>query len=126
MYTTSYSQDKPEEMEYRWTGDLAEVFLRKNVQKENVELEEGGKITRYTYDEVYFRTTETEATVKGDFDGFFESGKDWAIDVPLTQKERIRMLQSDVEQAQADIESSDSAIAELTMVLASMMDTEEV
>ncbi len=112
-------------MEYRRIGDLAEVFLRKNVQKEKVELEEGGKITRYTYDEVYFRTTEAEATVKGDFDGFFESGKDWAIDVPLTQKERIRRLQSDVEQAQADIESSDSAIAELTMVLASMMDTEE-
>lgn len=109
-------------MEYHQIDGVAEVFLRKNIKREKIELEGGEKITQYSYDEVYFRTTETEGTVKGDFDGFYESGKEWAIDVPLTQKERIRRLQSDVAQAQADIEDSDSAIAELTMALASMME----
>ena len=122
MYNASYSHDKPKEMEYHQIDGVAEVFLRKNIKKEKIELEGGEKITQYSYDEVYFRTTETEGTVKGDFDGFYESGKEWAIDVPLTQKERIRRLQSDVAQAQADIEDSDSAIAELTMALASMME----
>lgn len=79
----------------------------------------------WVYDEVYFQTTADRAEIEANIDRYWELGSDWSPAVPMTDKEMIAKLQEELQEAKADLTQartdSDMAIAELTIVLATMM-----
>lgn len=87
---------------------------------EDVESEE------YEYDEVYFRADGiTREDIENDIDGYYSSGAEWTVDVPLTKEAQIKALEQSLAQAQADLEAAksenDIAIAELSICIASVL-----
>ena len=127
IVNTVHCPVKPAAMQYHPLGDgTAEVWLRKNIRQTTVEAETGGEENlEYTYEEVYFRTTATQAEIEGNQDSYWETGQGWEPEVPLTPEQKIEKLQLELNQANADLAQAktdnDMAIAELTMVMAAMM-----
>ena len=79
MLTVICSTEQIESMEYylRSSG-VADVFLRKNIQKQEMEDSGDGKGTQYTADEVYFAVTGEKASresIEGDFDYWYSKGE---------------------------------------------------
>lgn len=84
MLTVICSTEQIESMEYylRSSG-VADVFLRKNIQKQETEDGGAGKGTPYTADEVYFAVTGEKASkesIAEDFDYWYNKGEE--IDSP--------------------------------------------
>ncbi len=80
MLTVICSTEQIESMEYylRSSG-VADVFLRKNIQKQETEESGAGKGTQYTADEVYFAVTGEKASkesIAEDFDYWYTKGKE--------------------------------------------------
>ena len=127
IVSTVHCPVKPEAMQYHLLGSgIAEVWIRKNIRQTTVEAETGGEENlEYTYEEVYFRTTATQAEIEGNQDSYWETGQGWEPEVPLTPEQKIEKLQLELNQANADLAQAktdnDMAIAELTMVMAAMM-----
>lgn len=123
MYTAEVrSQSEPKEIE---TGLISgsgktEVWIRRNIRKESA-LSDGQP--EYAYEEVYFQTDKTLKEIRADPESFWGSGKEWKPSVPETDKQKIARLEQELEQARKE---SDMAIAELTMVMASMMEVQDV
>ncbi len=94
---------------------MADVWLRKNIVQQECHSEsEGGETLEYVYDEVFFRTSDSQETIEADFDGYWESGESWLPAVPLTKEQQRESKIKELEQARND---SDMAIAELTELL---------
>ena len=79
----------------------------------------------YDYTEVYFRTSDSKEDIEADFEGYFLSGAEWEPEVSKTESQRMQELTREVQDtkndlAQAQLEN-DMAIAEITMVMATMM-----
>lgn len=137
MKVEAHASAKPEELCYNTLtipkdGNTAEVWIRKNIRKQTVPAlseDAGSENSEWVYDEVYFRTTASQSEIEADIEGYWITGADWEPDVPLTKEEqqekKIACLEKSLAQAKADLEQSrtdsDMAIAELTIVLASMM-----
>lgn len=82
MLTVICSTEQIESMEYylRSSG-VADVFLRKNIQKQEMEESGAGKGTQYTADEVYFAVTGEKASkesIAEDFDYWYSKGEEIA------------------------------------------------
>ena len=80
MLTVICSTEQIESMEYylRSSG-VADVFLRKNIQKQETEDGGAGKETTYTADEVYFAVTGEKASkesIAEDFDYWYNKGEE--------------------------------------------------
>lgn len=80
MLTVICSTEQIESMEYylRSSG-VADVFLRKNIQKQETEDGGAGKGTPYTADEVYFAVTGEKASkesIAEDFDYWYNKGEE--------------------------------------------------
>ena len=80
MLTVICSTEQIESMEYylRSSG-VADVFLRKNIQKQETEDGGAGKGTPYTADEVYFAVTGEKASkesIAKDFDYWYNKGEE--------------------------------------------------
>ena len=111
---------------------MADVWLRRNITQQPRPSDGEGDNLEYVYDEVFFRTTASQEDISGDLDTYWAVGQDWAPEVPLTKEElqekKIADLEQSLEQARTDLEQArtdnDMAIAELTIVLATMMTPE--
>ena len=131
MRTEAHGSAKPEELCYNTlmipnTGNTAEVWIRRNIRQQTTPaLSSDENNLEWVYDEVYFQTTADRADVEANIDGYWELGKDWNPSVPLTDKEMIKKLQAELRAAKAELAQArtdnDMAIAELTIVLATMM-----
>lgn len=77
------------------------------------------------YEEVYFRTEATKEEIEADPKKYWAIGKEWAVQVPETDKQKIARLEKELKEANAALIQSrndnDMAIAELTMAIASMI-----
>lgn len=130
MKSIVHAVEKPQEIQYTVRKDgMADVWLRKTSLSSRAILTAREDNLEYVYDEVFFRTTASRDDVAADQDSFWSVGQDWALDVPLTKEEmqekKIADLEHDLEQAKTDLAQArtdnDMAIAELTIVLATMM-----
>ena len=132
MRTEAHGSAKPEELCYNTlmtpnTGNTAEVWIRRNIRQQEVfaPSNEDEPTQEWVYDEVYFQTTADRAEIEANIDRYWELGSDWSPAVPMTDKEMIAKLQEELQEAKADLTQartdSDMAIAELTIVLATMM-----
>lgn len=132
MKVEAHASAKPEELCYNILtipkdGITAEVWIRKNIRKQTVPAlsEDDGENTEWVYEEVFFQTSVSRNEIEADIEGYWIIGADWEPVTPMTDKERIAKLQAELAQAKADLSQvrtdSDMAIAELTIVLASMM-----
>nr|DAF81303.1 MAG TPA: hypothetical protein [Caudoviricetes sp.] len=125
MITTAHAAEIPQEIQYSARLDgMADVWMRRNIVQapylsddENLS---GGM--EYVYDEVFFRTKDTQGQIESDPDTYWLQGQNWMPDVPMTKEEqqekKIAELEEKLKQARTD---SDMAIAELTIVLAAMV-----
>lgn len=122
MYTAEVrSQSEPKEIE---TGLIpgsgkTEVWIRRDIRQECA-LSDGQP--EYAYEEVYFQTDKTPEEIRADPESFW-AGKEWKPNVPETDKQKIARLEQELDQARKE---SDMAVAELTMVIASMMEVHNV
>ena len=132
MKTEAHGPAKPEELCYNTlmtpnAGNTAEVWIRRNIRQQEVPAlsNEGEPTQEWVYDEVYFQTAVDLDKITADLDGYWELGCAWKPEVPMTDKEMIAKLQKDLKEARTDLAQSrtdsDMAIAELTIVLATMM-----
>lgn len=132
MRTEAHGSAKPEELCYNTlmtpnAGNTAEVWIRRNIRQQEVlaPSNEDEPTQEWVYDEVYFQTTADRAEIEANIDRYWELGSDWSPAVPMTDKEMIAKLQEELQEAKADLTQartdSDMAIAELTIVLATMM-----
>lgn len=132
MRTEAHGSAKPEELCFNFlmtpnAGNTAEVWIRRNIRQQTTPALSDGEENNleWVYDEVYFQTTADRTEIEADIDGYWELGGDWSPAVPLTDKEIIAKLQAELKEAKADLTQartdSDMAIAELTIVLATMM-----
>ena len=131
MKTIAHAAEKPQEMQYVLRQDgQADVWMRRNITQQPCPSDgDGAAGLEYIYDEVFFRTAATLEEIEADPDTYWAKGQLWTPDVPLTKEERqekkIKELEKSLEQAKADLTQartdSDMAIAELTIVLATMM-----
>lgn len=103
------------------------MWIRRNIRQQEVPAlsNEGEPTQEWVYDEVYFQTAVDLDKITADLDGYWELGCAWKPEVPMTDKEMIAKLQKDLKEARTDLAQSrtdsDMAIAELTIVLATMM-----
>lgn len=103
------------------------MWIRRNIRQQEVfaPSNEDEPTQEWVYDEVYFQTTADRAEIEANIDRYWELGSDWSPVVPMTDKEMIAKLQEELQEAKADLTQartdSDMAIAELTIVLATMM-----
>ena len=78
------------------------------------------------YDEIFFRTVLTQGEVESNIDNLIDEWEKWQPMIPMTKEEqkaaRISELEAELKQARTD---NDMAIAELTIVLATMMTPEK-
>ena len=132
MKTETHGSVKPEEFCYNTlmtpnAGNTAEVWIRRNIRQQTVPAlsNEDEPTQEWVYDEVYFQTAVARAEIEANIDKYWEIGSNWNPAVPMTDKEMIAKLQKDLKEAKADLTQartdSDMAIAELTIVLATMM-----
>ncbi|MCD8369563.1 MAG: hypothetical protein LUC94_04375 [Clostridiales bacterium] len=130
------SQSEPEQIMTNTLPDgQLEVWIRMNISKATQyhSDEDGADAVEYEYDEVYFRAEGiTAEDIENDIDGYYSTGAEWAVDVPLTKDARIKALEVSLAQAQAELESTkedletaksenDIAIAELSICIASVL-----
>lgn len=77
------------------------------------------------YEEVYFRTESTKEEIVADLEKYWAIGKEWAVQVPETDKQKIARLEKELREANTALiqnrNDNDMAIAELTMAIASMI-----
>lgn len=77
------------------------------------------------YEEVYFRTEATKEEIVADLEKYWAIGKEWAVQVPETDKQKIARLEKELREANTALiqnrNDNDMAIAELTMAIASMI-----
>lgn len=77
------------------------------------------------YEEVYFRTEATKEDIEANLEKYWAIGKEWAVQVPETDKQKITRLEKELKEANAALiqnrNDNDMAIAELTMAIASMI-----
>lgn len=131
MYTEKVnSPSEPKEIEITAIpgNGLNEVWIRKNIRKETETRSEpyGSKESLgYVYEEVYFRTTATKEEIEDDPEKYWAIGREWAVQVPETDKMKIARLEKELKEANAALiqnrNDNDMAIAELTMAIASMI-----
>lgn len=101
------------------------MWLRKNIQRTTtVHFDSDIENLEYIYDEVYFRTTAVKEEIEADPERFWQAGQIWDIPTPETDKQKIARLERELQEAKETIEknqlASDMAIAELTVVMATM------
>ena len=103
------------------------MWIRRNIRQQEVlaPSNEDEPTQEWVYDEVYFQTTADRAEIEANIDRHWELGSYWSPAVPMTDKEMIAKLQEELQEAKANLTQartdSDMAIAELTIVLATMM-----
>ena len=133
MKSIVHAAEKPQEIQYTARKDgMADVWLRRNITQQTCPSDGEGDNLEYVYDEVFFRTTASQEDISGDLDTYWTVGQEWAPEVPLTKEEaqarKIADLEQSLEQAKTDLAQArtdnDMAIAELTIVLATMMTPE--
>ena len=125
MITTAHAAEIPREIQYSARPDgMADVWMRKNIVQayypsDNENLSSG---MEYVYDEVFFRTKDTQGQIEADPDTYWAQGQAWMPNIPMTKEEqqekKIAELEEKLKQTRTD---SDMAIAELTIVLAAMV-----
>ena len=131
MYTEkANSQSEPKEIEIVSMPEsgLNEVWIRKNIKKETEprsDLDGSEESPGYVYEEVYFRTEATKEEIEADLEKYWAIGKEWAVQVPETDRQKIARLEKELKEANAALiqnrNDNDMAIAELTMAIASMI-----
>lgn len=132
MRTEAHGSAKPEELCYNTlmtpnAGNTAEVWIRRNIRQQTTPAPSDSEEDNleWVYDEVYFQTAADRTEIESDIDGYWELGGNWSPAVPLTDKEMIAKLQVELREAKTDLAQArtdnDMAIAELTIVLATMM-----
>ena len=131
MYTEKVnSPSEPKEIEITAIpgNGLNEVWIRKNIKKETEprsDLDGCEESPGYVYEEVYFRTEATKEEIVADLEKYWAIGKEWAVQVPETDKQKIARLEKELKEANAALiqnrNDNDMAIAELTMAIASMI-----
>jgi len=86
-----------------------------------------GESIQYVYEEVYFRTDVPEQEIRDNADKYWDIAAEWEPDVPapMSQEQRINNLEIQLKDANAALVetqmNNDMAIAELTMIMATMM-----
>ena len=130
MKTVGHAPEKPEELLYVKREDgMADVWMRRNISPQAYHSDGDGENLEYVYDEIFFRTEETQEDIENNFDIYWKKGAEWEPTVPLTEKEQIEHLQKELEEAKTNLSQArtdnDMAIAELTIVLATMMASAE-
>lgn len=84
-----------------------------------------GESIQYVYEEVYFRTDVPEQEIRDNADKYWDIAAEWEPDVSMSQEQRINNLETQLKDANATLAetqmNNDMAIAELTMIMATMM-----
>ena len=131
MYTEKVnSPGEPKEIEITTIPgiNLNEVWIRKNIRKETElrsDPDGAEESSGYVYEEVYFRTNATKEEIVADPEKYWAIGKEWTVQVPETDKQKIARLEKELQEANEALiqnrNDNDMAIAELTMAIASMI-----
>ncbi len=79
MEVKSYFSEEPNAIHVESHSDGNWAWLRKNIQEETVETEEG-EYVQYSCDEVFFKTGATEEEISRDFNAYYEYGREWTED----------------------------------------------
>ena len=135
-----HSPVRPDEITYsQHPSKTAECWIRKNIREEVVPSESipgtteedmvdiPGESIQYVYEEVYFRTDVPEQEIRDNADKYWDIAAEWEPDVPvsMSQEQRINNLEIQLKEANAALVetqmNNDMAIAELTMIMATMM-----
>ena len=127
MKSIVHAVEKPQDIQYTARSDgYADVWIRKNITKQKKEFDGWDDGFEYVYDEIFFRTVLTQGEVESNIDNLIDEWGKWQPMIPMTKEEqkaaRISELEAELKQARTD---NDMAIAELTIVLATMMTPEE-
>ena len=101
------------QVQYMNTGDYADVFLRKNISTETVEMTVDGETQnceRNIADEIYFRVdpkSVTEEDILSNFDKYWMYAEQWTDESNTTNEEIILKLKHEnAEQKQCIVEIS--------------------
>lgn len=154
MKTTAHAPEKPEELQYMTRPDgMADVWIRRNIVQQPCPSDEGENL-EYVYEEAFFRTATQKEDIEKKLETFWEEAAAWEPETPLTPEEKrekeiaelrqsqelanktlesnkktIESLKKDLKQAKESLETAktdnDMAIAELTMIMAAIMEQNE-
>lgn len=92
MLQVCFSTEKPDTILFEEHEKTNFVWLRKNIEEEEIETEKEKSI-QFKFDEVYFETGANKEEIEKDFETYFEVGSKWEEVKPQSTDERLSALE---------------------------------